>query len=43
MIEGTIFTINWTVGEFKYLGRILDRSDNDWPAIRQAINWAQAV
>jgi hypothetical protein len=47
MIEGTIFTIIGTlirtVGEFKYLGRILDKSDNDWPAIQWAINQAQAI
>ena len=28
------------VDNFKYLGRILDRSDDDWTAFRQIVNKA---
>jgi hypothetical protein len=42
-----MFTINntpiKTVDEFKYLGRILDKNDNDWPAVCHAIKRAQIV
>jgi hypothetical protein len=41
VIKGTMFTINntpiKTVDEFEYLGRILDKNDNDWPGVRRAI------
>ena len=31
------------VGVFKYLGRMLDRSDNDWPAVLHNIRKARQV
>ena len=31
------------VGRFKYLGRLLGRSDNDWPAVLRNIRKARQV
>jgi hypothetical protein len=46
-IEETVFTISNTpiekVYEFKYLGRMLEKNDNDGPDVRQAIKQAQIV
>jgi hypothetical protein len=46
-IEETVFTVSGTpiktVKQFKYLGRILDEDDNDWPAINRNLAKAQAA
>jgi hypothetical protein len=47
LIQETVFTINGapikSTNEFKYLGRVLERNDNDWPAVRRAIQRGQMV
>jgi hypothetical protein len=47
VIERTQFTIKnkpiKNTDEFKYLGIILEKNDNDWPAIRRSISRAQMV
>jgi hypothetical protein len=40
-VKETVFTVNGlpikTVSEFKYLGRTLENTDNDWPAVKRAV------
>jgi hypothetical protein len=47
LIQETVFTIKGaptkSTNEFKYLGGVLERNDNDWPAVRHAIQRAQMV
>jgi hypothetical protein len=45
LVRETVFTVNGQpiniVSEFKYLGRILDNNDSDWPAVKRAIQRAR--
>jgi hypothetical protein len=45
VMANTTFTVNNTplkqVYEFKYLGRILEKNDNDWPTVNRNIKWAR--